>query len=591
MKEQAVFNSSRLTAELRDIFGEMCRDCQEQAAYLYIVNYMIFRISQDIGRKMDYSLPETGCVEKVLEKLRLTLDKSRYDFRIAAANNLLGGVYENFLGRETRKRLGLFYTPESVIDFILENTLGKADVVENPYVKVLDPSCGSGYFLLKSYDILRKKFEDCEEELSQKYGEGTFSKKNLHRHIIEHCIYGADIDEFGAMFTRTSLAFKGIDSAWCVPNIVVCDSLVKWEKEPESALAAFWSNKFDYIVGNPPWVSLTRKQGKDLPEERFAYYKSNYSGNSYLPNLYEYFLQRSMELVSEGGSVGFLIPDRFAKNKQFAGYRKKILLEYNLRALMFGISMEGVIADSMAMVIENRFTPDNLTEVRSEAGIFSNSQKLMLEDEGSKFQSYSLEGSRFMLDNMMRDSLILKQIARSFTGFIGIKENITDKKVLSLQIPVLKGENLERYRIKGNKYYDISSENIIGGTKDSQKLLAKDKILVRKTGYRIVAALDSYGYAPEQSLYGIIIKDRDFSAKYVLAILNSMLMQEYYRGFLVTNANSTPQLKKMDLDSIPIKNCPRKKQLEIGEIVDRLTEEYRQELQDELDRIICEIYG
>jgi adenine-specific DNA-methyltransferase len=591
LRDQVGFDGSRLAAELRDIFGEMCRDCQEHSAYLYIINYMIFRISQDTDRKMDYSLPETGCVEKVLEKLRSTLDRSRYDFRIAAANNLLGGVYENFLGRETRKRLGLFYTPDSVIDFILENTLGKADVVENPYVKVLDPSCGSGYFLLKAYDILKKKFEDCEKELSQKYGEGTFGKNNIHRHIIENCIYGADIDEFGAMFTRISLAFKGIDSTWCIPNIVVCDSLVKWEKEPGGALVAFWGSEFDYIVGNPPWVSLTRKQGKTLPEEQLTYYRDNYSGNSYLPNLYEYFLQRSLDLVREGGSVGFLIPDRFAKNKQFAAFRKYILTNLSLKYIMFGISVEGVIADSMAIVIEKDFNPDNRTEVRSGSALFSNSQRRMLETEGSGFPSYSLENSRLMLENMMRGSLTLKQIAKSFTGFIGIKENIGSHRTNSTQISVVKGENIERYRIKGNKYYDISSENIIGGTKDPRKLLAKDKILVRKTGNRIVAALDSCGYAPEQSLYGIMIKNPDFSAKYVLAILNSRLMEEYYRGFLITNANSTPQLKKMDLDGIPIKNCPKEKQQQIGEIVDSLAGEYRQELQDELDRIICEIYG
>ena len=590
MKEQAGFNSSRLAAELRGIFGEMCKNCQEQSSYLYIVNYMIFRISEDVGMEMEYSIPEIGCSELVLEKLRNTLDRSRYDFRIAADNNLLGGVYENFLDIKTRKRLGLFYTPGSVIDFILENTLGKADVVENPYVKVLDPSCGSGYFLLKAYDILRKKFEDCEEELSEKYGEGTFCKNNIHRHIVENCIYGADIDEFGAMFTRTSLTFKGIDSIWCIPNIVVCDSLVKWEKGQDSALAAFWSSGFDYIVGNPPWVSLTRKQGKALPEERLAYYRSNYSGNSYLPNLYEYFLQRSLDLVKEGGYVGFLIPDSFAKNKQFTAYRKYILANFSLKSLMFGISVEGVIADSMAVVIEKDLNPDNRTEVRSVSALFSNSQKQMLETEGSRFQSYSLEGSRFMLENMMRDSLTLKQIARSFTGFIGIKENIRSQKTVSTEKPVVKGENIGRYAINGNKYYDISSENIIGGTKDPRKLLERDKILVRKTGNRIVAALDSYGYAPEQSLYGIIIKSPDFSPQYVLAILNSRLMEEYYRGFLVTNANSTPQLKKMDLDAIPIKKCSMKKQLEIGEIVDRLEVKYVPELQDELDRIICAIY-
>jgi restriction endonuclease S subunit len=245
----------------------------------------------------------------------------------------------------------------------------------------------------------------------------------------------------------------------------------------------------------------------------------------------------------------------------------------------------------MAVVIEKKYNPGNLTEVYSREGFFSNPQKLMLEGEKCTFSSYSIEGSRLMLEDMQRNSVPLKQIARSFTGFIGIKENMTGHKTDSKQVAFLKGEDVARYRTKGSRYYDISSENIIGGTKAPKKLLYKDKILVRKTGNRIVAALDSCGYAPEQSLYGIVVEDPDFSAKYVLAILNSRLMEDYYRQFLVTNANSTPQLKKMDLDSIPVKRCPMEKQLQIGEIVDMLGREYRQELQDELDGMISEIYG
>ena len=589
MRDRAGFNSQRLAAELKEIFAELCGICTEQDAYRCVINMFISRIYEDTGREMEFSLPETGPAGSVLDKLRSTLARSRYDFSIAAEKGLLGEIYENFLSRDTRKRLGLFYTPDSVIGFILENTLGRADVVENPYVKVLDPSCGSGYFLLKAYDILKKKFEDREEELVKRYG-AAFSRENIHSHILGNCIYGADIDESGAMLTSTALAFKGIGSCWCSPNIVVCDSLVKWEKETDTALAEFWSGGFDYIVGNPPWVSLTRKQGKQLPGDRLAYYRSSYPGNSYMPNLYEYFLQRSLELAREGGSVGFLIPDRFAKNKQFAAYRKEILSSYTLKSLMFGIGMEGVVAESMAVVIEKKYNPGNLTEVYSREGFFSNPQKLMLEGEKCTFPSYSIEGCRLMLEDMRRNSVPLKQIARSFTGFIGIKENMTGHKTDSRQVPFLKGEDVARYRTKGSRYYDISSENIIGGTKAPKKLLYKDKILVRKTGNRIVAALDSCGYAPEQSLYGIIVEDPDFTAKYVLAILNSRLMEDYYRQFLVTNANSTPQLKKMDLDSIPVKRCPMEKQLQIGKIVDMLGREYRQELQDELDGMISEIY-
>ncbi|HSN57891.1 MAG TPA: N-6 DNA methylase, partial [Clostridiaceae bacterium] len=170
MRDRAGFNVERLAAELKEIFDELCDVCTEQAAYRSIVNCIISRISEDTGRELEFSIPETGSAGSVLTKLHSALDRSRYDFSIAAEKGLLGEIYENFLSRDTRKKLGLFYTPDSVIGFILENTLGRADVVENPYVKVLDPSCGSGYFLLKAYDMLRKKFEDREEELVKRYG-------------------------------------------------------------------------------------------------------------------------------------------------------------------------------------------------------------------------------------------------------------------------------------------------------------------------------------------------------------------------------------------------------------------------------------
>lgn len=589
MEERGGFDSMRLAAELREIFMELCRDCTEQDSYRYIIEYIMFRISQDTGIETEYRMPESGCSGS-FEKLRAALDRERYDFRKAAEKNLLGEMYENFLDRETKKKLGLFYTPDEVIDYIIMNTLEKADVVENPYIKVLDPACGSGYFLTRAYDVLRKKFEENEEKLKQRYGE-NFCIENIHSHIIGNCIFGADIDEFGAMFTRTALAFKDMSVGLCSPQIAVCDSLVKWEEDGEGELASFWSGGFDYIIGNPPWVSLSRKQGKRIPEETLSYYRGHYHGNSYLPNLYEYFLQRSIELVKDGGSVGFLIPDRFAKNKQFSDFRKQILMDFRLECLMFGISMKGVLADSMAIVIGKRAGEENITEIRAGGTSFGIPQKSMLESDGFRFESVSIEDGRDMLEKMHRDAVPLKEISRSFTGFIGMKEKLTEHKVEECQVPVLKGEDIFRYGIRGRRYYDISSENIIGGTKDSLKLLAKSKILVRKTGSRIVAAMDESGYAPEQSLYGIILSSGEFMPSYILAILNSSLMEEYYRNFLVTNANSTPQMKKLDLDSIPIKKCSSERQAEVAEIVESLTKEYRPEQQELLDGLIYEIYG
>ena len=83
-------------------------------------------------------------------------------------DSILGDVYEKFMDRETRKAIGQFYTPDFVIEYILNNTVAEADVIENPFVSVLDPACGSGHFLIMAYDILRKKFEESIDKLREK---------------------------------------------------------------------------------------------------------------------------------------------------------------------------------------------------------------------------------------------------------------------------------------------------------------------------------------------------------------------------------------------------------------------------------------
>ncbi|MFQ7119615.1 MAG: N-6 DNA methylase [Intestinibacter sp.] len=68
--------------------------------------------------------------------------------------------YENKLDIKTRKERGIYYTPYVVVKYILDNTIGKHDIVQNPYPKILDMSCGCGNFLIQAYTMLYKKFYD-----------------------------------------------------------------------------------------------------------------------------------------------------------------------------------------------------------------------------------------------------------------------------------------------------------------------------------------------------------------------------------------------------------------------------------------------
>jgi hypothetical protein len=147
----------------------------------------------------------------------------------------------------------------------------------------------------------------------------------------------------------------------------------------------------------------------------------------------------------------------------------------------------------------------------------------------------------------------LGSICQSTSGFGGRSTIITSTKVAPTQTKTIKGDSIERYAFKKTYWFDFRPENITGRTRDVAKLSAKPKILLRKTGDRILATLDESGVFPEQSLYFLFSKVSTLDYKYLLGILNSILATFYYQNRLITNRRSIAQLKKVDLDAIPIR--------------------------------------
>jgi hypothetical protein len=147
----------------------------------------------------------------------------------------------------------------------------------------------------------------------------------------------------------------------------------------------------------------------------------------------------------------------------------------------------------------------------------------------------------------------LGSICQSTSGFGGRSTIITSTKVAPTQTKTIKGDSIERYAFKKTYWFDFRPENITGRTRDVAKLTAKPKILLRKTGDRILATLDESGVFPEQSLYFLFSKVSNLDYKYLLGILNSILATFYYQNRLITNRRSIAQLKKVDLDAIPIR--------------------------------------
>ena len=314
---------------------------------------------------------------------------------------------------------------------------------------------------------------------------------------------------------------------------------------------------FNAVVGNPPWVSLTGKFGNELlGKDVLNYLIHRHSGNTYMPNLYEYFVSMGLNLVKNKGRFGYIVPDRLGYNTQFIGLRNRILKTCAIKTLIYKAPFPKITADTLIYIFEKEENVfDNEIQICEYGKPFCFvKQKTFLEDGKHVFQHYENESVGGIIKLIQGNLRIkpLSEFCETTSGFGGKSDKISSEKLNNNQIKTIKGDSIGRYEFRKSYWFEFKKENITGRTTDKRKLGEKEKVLLRKTGDSIIATFDESGIFPEQSLYFLFEKKGRFDFKYILGLLNSKLMNYYYRSVAITNRDSIAQLKKVDLDCFPI---------------------------------------
>ncbi|TAL60998.1 MAG: SAM-dependent DNA methyltransferase, partial [Bacteroidetes bacterium] len=195
--------------------------------------------------------------------------------------DLLLKYYELQVSPQDRKKNGSYYTPNNVINFIIDR------VVIDGVDKILDPACGSGAFLLGAA-IKLKKFT-----------------KQTYKEIFDKYIYGVDIVPINVYRTKIILTLLALSSGEDEKNfnfnIYQGDSLAfDWEIYIKNF------EGFKYIVGNPPYVrtkNLTREMRESLTR-----WSTTYLGNM---DLYIPFFELGLSLLSKDGIMGYISPNTY----------------------------------------------------------------------------------------------------------------------------------------------------------------------------------------------------------------------------------------------------------------------------------------
>jgi methylase of polypeptide subunit release factors len=175
-----------------------------------------------------------------------------------------------------RKFNGAFFTPDYIIDFIIQELQPKEDH------KNLDPSCGCGAFLVGLTDYYKK----------------TFNKPI--RRILKENVYGSDILEYNIHRAKLILSIYALQN-----GEEVLDS--DFNLYHQDSLKANWKENFDNIVGNPPYVKF-----QDLSEENRTYLAKQWTtvkGGTF--NLYFAFFELGYKLLKSTGRLGYITPNNY----------------------------------------------------------------------------------------------------------------------------------------------------------------------------------------------------------------------------------------------------------------------------------------
>ena len=376
---------------------------------------------------------------------RLYYPECPYEFSILPVE-ILGNIYEQFLGKiikfrniggrrfdgsqnsevssdrtntrhtalieekpEVKKAGGVYYTPQYIVRYIVENTLGVKIRGQSPdaiaQLKAVDPACGSGSFLVEAYQQLLNYHLDyysSEKQRKQALKNSLIYEtgKNVYKLTIEekqrillNNIYGVDIDDQAVEVTKLSLYLKLLENEGnetqgqlfkfsdmkLLPsldsNIKCGNSLVGSDYYNEKDLSLFddetmrkintfdWDKEFpevfaqggfDCVIGNPPYVFARESGEKGMGDGDKIYYYSKYQTAKYQIDLYHLFIEKGYLLLKDNGIFSYIIPNNWLTINSNKDLREFILQKANISIVNFKYKVfEGADVDTCILNFEN----------------------------------------------------------------------------------------------------------------------------------------------------------------------------------------------------------------------------------------------
>ncbi len=582
-----------------------------------------------------------------------------YDFADDLSVNILGHIFEQSIsdledlrnhfseaedkGTSKRKKDGIFYTPEYIVDYIVKNSLGvwleeQYKIIEKKVwlndtlddkkyekkeleayglyqqvlqnVKVLDPACGSWAFLVRVFDYLLAENERVWKKLWS-----LFDNQATYKSILQNNIYWVDLNEESVEITKLSLwlktAEKGKKLADLDGNIKCGNSLIDdpavagekafdWSKEYKDIMNS-WG--FDVVVGNPPyWATISKLDQK--------YYMESYSTALYKLDTYSLFAEKWLSILRQDWMMSYIIPYTRLTIQQHKKLRE-LLLSNNLSQIIdLPVKVfQDADLDTVILFVWKK-KPDDVISVWDV-------QDQQITTSRNLSHTYIL-WTEWLIINLYvskEDIPLLKKIT-SKTNTLWKSFDVSQwlipydkyrwhtseqikwrvfhsvEKLSEEYKKELRWEDVWRYKLTPNDNLYIKYWAELAAPRD-QKFFTKERLLIREitrwSYYKLYVSYADKELYNTPVIINIVHKDdtNEVSLKYLLALMNSKLYT-YYHIKVNPKAlakTSIPKILVNDVRNLPLPEIDKESQQPYIEKADQMlaiTKEYNDVLQQTL---------
>jgi type I restriction-modification system DNA methylase subunit len=544
---------------------------------------------------------------------------SAYDFESDVDVNILGHIFENSLSEieevtqqitrgeapqtSKRKQDGVFYTPQYITKYIVENTVGRLcaekktelNIIKEEYdaaqyrqlktkqrlleqlqqyrqwllgLTIVDPACGSGAFLNAALQALIAEHKHIDE-LEKKVLGYSLEFHDIEHHILENNLYGVDINEESvgiaqlALWLRTAKKQRKLNTL--SQNIKCGNSLISdpavagdkafnWQKEfPQ----VFEKGGFDVVIGNPPYVNMANIQN----EQERKFYQNSYSTVKNKCDLYSIFTEKAKALLKDKGLLGFIFPNSWMGTESFSKFRNFLSKEvtvYQLVELPPGVFEDAIVTTVLC------FYQNTLPQANNNVEVYACIDKEFIKKDFvlSYEQILNNPNSSFAFEKTFSlENVPCKKLSEIASFSLGIKTSddarfVFDEPIDDTCYKFIRGRNISRWSHPYNDEWIWYQPSLIcekpgGRPRVLENFLVDRKIVIQDIATQITATIDSEKYLCNDTLNIIYSLNTDYSFEYILCILNSKLVNVWFKKLFPAGLH----IKTNQLEQIPIPIC------------------------------------